>query len=109
MNLFERRIRGFRLVDVAAVALLVALVLGVYLAKTMAGRERAQIASVERKIAAERARIRLLEAETAHLDQPGRVARLSTEYLGMAPVDPEKEKTPEEIGALADTAKATRP
>lgn len=109
MNLFDRRFRGFRLVDVAAVALLIALILGVYLAKTMAGRERAEIAAVERKIAAEKARIRLLEAENAHLDQPGRVARLSTDYLGMAPVDPKKEMTPEEIAALAQQPKATTP
>ena len=47
MSLFERRVRGFRLVDVVAFGLLAALVLGVYLAKTMAGRERAEIARTE--------------------------------------------------------------
>jgi cell division protein FtsL len=100
MSLFDRKFRGFRLIDVAAAALLVALVLGVYLAKTMAGRERAEIASVERKIAAERARIRLLDAEVAHLEQPQRVGELSSSYLGMAPVDAKKEMTPEGLAGI---------
>ena len=41
MSLLDRKVRGFKLVDVVALALLAALVLGVYLAKTIAGRERA--------------------------------------------------------------------
>ena len=52
MSLLDRRVRGFRLVDVVALALLIALVMSVYLAKTIAGRERTEIALVERQIAA---------------------------------------------------------
>ncbi|HMP62355.1 MAG TPA: cell division protein, partial [Phenylobacterium sp.] len=81
MSLINRRIRGFRLIDVVAFGLLVALVMSVYLAKTMASRERAQIARVERQIVAEKSRIRLLEAEVAHLEQPSRLEHLSTTYL----------------------------
>lgn len=73
MSLLSRRIRGFRLVDLVGVGLLVSLILGVYLAKTIAGRERAEIATVERQIKAEKTRIRLLQAEVAHLEQPGRL------------------------------------
>ena len=65
MSLLTRKIRGFRLVDVVALGVLVAVILSVYLAKTMAGRERAEIASVEKQIDAEKARIRLLQAEVA--------------------------------------------
>ena len=54
MSLLDRKVRGFKLVDVVALGLLAALVLGVYLAKTMAGRERTEIARVERQISAER-------------------------------------------------------
>lgn len=93
MSLFDRRIRGFRLVDMVAVVALVAIVLGVYLAKTIAGRERAEIARVEHRIGAEQARIRLLEAEVAHLEQPGRVAQLSEVYLGMGPIAAQRETT----------------
>ncbi|WP_333587511.1 cell division protein FtsL [Phenylobacterium sp.] len=101
MSLINRRIRGFRLIDVVAFGLLVALVMSVYLAKTMASRERAQIARVERQIVAEKSRIRLLEAEVAHLEQPSRLEHLSTTYLDMAPVAPKQEATPDTLYHLA--------
>jgi len=85
MSLLDRRVRGFRLVDLVAAALLVALILGVYLAKTMAGRERAEIAAMDRDIGEEQQRIRLLQAEVAHLEEPARLERLSGAYLGMGP------------------------
>jgi cell division protein FtsL len=95
MSLLDRRVRGFRLVDLAAAGVLVVLVVGVYLAKTMAGRERAEIARTERQIDEEKARIRLLQAEVAYLEKPSRLERLSTTYLGMAPVPIKRELTPE--------------
>ena len=67
MSFLNRKVRGFRLIDVVALGILVAIILSVYLAKTMAGKERAEIASVEKQIDAEKARIRLLQAEVAHL------------------------------------------
>ncbi|MBS0334679.1 MAG: cell division protein [Proteobacteria bacterium] len=86
MNWLNHRVRGFRLVDLIAVSVLTLLILGVYLAKTVAGGERAKIAAVERQIGAEKARIRLLQAEVTHLEQPARIERLSETYLGLAPV-----------------------
>jgi len=107
MSLLDRRVRGFRLVDLIAAALLVALVLGVYLAKTMAGRERAQIASVERQIDEEQARIRLLQAEVAHLEEPARLERLSVAYLGLGPVSIKHDVTPDGLADIARTAMIT--
>jgi len=101
MSLLNRRIRGFRLVDLVGVGLLVTIILGVYLAKTMAGRERAEIATIERQIKAEQTRIRLLQAEVAHLEQPGRIERLSVSYLKLEPVTANREATPEQIIDLA--------
>jgi hypothetical protein len=86
MSWLNHRVRGFRLVDLIALGLLTALILGVYLAKTIAGGERAKIAVVERQIETEKARIRLLKAEVSHLEQPARIERLSETYLGLAPV-----------------------
>ena len=106
MSVFSRRVRGFRLVDLVGVGLLVMLILGVYLAKTIAGRERAEIARVERQIKAEKARIRLLQAEVAHLEQPGRIERLSVTYLGMEPVRENREATVEQ---LIDVSRAGPP
>lgn len=102
MSLLDRRVRGFRLVDLVAVGVLVLLILGVYLAKTIAGRERAEIARVERQIGAEKARIRLLQAEVSHLEQPARIGQLSQAYLGLAPVSIKRETTTE---ALMDVAR----
>ncbi|HEY3694692.1 cell division protein FtsL [Phenylobacterium sp.] len=101
MSLINRRVRGFRLIDIVAMALLAAIVLGVYLAKTVAGRERADIARVERQIDGERERIRLLHAEVAFLEQPSRIERLSSEYLGLAPVSAKNETTMEDLGKFA--------
>jgi cell division protein FtsL len=101
MSVFTRKVRGFRLVDLIGVGVLVTLILGVYLAKTMAGRERAEIAKVERQIKAEKARIRLLQAEVAHLEQPGRIERLAVTYLKMEPVYVQREATVDQIVDLA--------
>jgi cell division protein FtsL len=107
MSLLGRKVRGFRLIDLVALGLLVVLILGVYLAKTMAGRERAQIATVERQIAAEKARIRLLQAEVSHLEQPARIERLSSVYLGLKPISIKREA---DLAALPSLAvQATKP
>lgn len=101
MNWLNRRVRGFRLVDLVALSLLTVLILGVYLAKTIAGGERTKIASVERQIEGEKARIRLLQAEVSHLEQPARIERLSETYLGMAPVSFKREASADELPDLS--------
>jgi hypothetical protein len=100
-NIFERRVRGFRVVELVCLSLLIALVMGVYLAKTFAGRERAQIASVEQQIVDEKVRVRLLKAEVAYLEQPRRIEQLATS-LQLAPIKPEHETTED---ALIDVAR----
>jgi hypothetical protein len=107
MSLLARRVRGFRLVDLFAAALLVAVMLGVYLGKTMAGRERAEIASMDRQIREEKQRIRLLQAEVAHLEEPARLERLSETYLGLAPVSIRHDLNAEGLGDIARTAMVT--
>lgn len=101
MKVLDWKIRGFRLVDVVALGLLLVLMLGVYLAKTFAGRERGEIAHVERQIADERQRVRLLQAEVAHLEAPARIERLSGEYLGMAPPVADREIAPDAMAQHA--------
>ena len=101
MSLIDRRVRGFRLVDIVAMGLLASIILGVYLAKTVAGRERAEIAKVSRQIDMERERIRLLHAEVAFLEQPARIERLSTAYLGLAPIPVNREAAADDLAGLA--------
>jgi cell division protein FtsL len=112
MNPFTRRIRGFKVIDLTLLTLLVSVIVGVYLAKTFAGRERSEIASIERQIDGEKARIRLLDAEVAHLEQPGRIERLSATYLGLKPVAAKNEATVDQLALLARTgppAKSSAP
>ena len=101
MSLLARRVRGFRLIDMVGLSVLMLLILGVYLAKTVAGRERAQIASAERQIQAERARIRLLQAEVTHLEQPARIEHLAETYLGLGPVSIKHEASPDLLSEIA--------
>jgi hypothetical protein len=46
-GLFNRRVRGFRVVEVVGLGILLTLVTSVYMAKTMAGRERNEITRIE--------------------------------------------------------------
>jgi hypothetical protein len=101
MNWLNRRVRGFRLVDLVALGVLTALILGVYLAKTIAGRERSEIARIDHQIDAEKARIRLLQAEVSHLEQPARIEALSEAYLGLAPAPLKHQADIDQIAQLA--------
>jgi cell division protein FtsL len=100
-SIFDRRVRGFRVVELVCLGVLLALVLGVYMAKTFAGRERAQIASVEQQIVDEKVRVRLLKAEVAYLEQPSRIEKLA-QQLQLTPIKPEHETTED---ALIDVAR----
>ena len=97
-KLFAQRVRGFRVIEVGGFACLIALVLGVYLFKGMAGAEGSQIADTTRQIAAEQVRVRALKADLAKLEAPVRLERLSTQYLGLQPVSAKKEAAPEALG-----------
>ena len=104
-GLFNRRVRGFRVVEVVGMGVLLTLVTGVYLAKTVAGRERNEIARIEREIGDEKARKRLLEAEVAHLEQPRRIEQMAL-ALHLAPIAADRETTED---ALIDVARHRAP
>lgn len=98
-----RSLRGVRLIEFGALLVLLALATGVYLAKAAAGRERADITQVQVQIDDEQKRMRLLQAEVAHLEEPERLVRLSAE-LGLAPTTAKHEGRPEELGQIARAA-----
>ena len=100
-RLFTRRVRGIRLVNLWGAGLLLVLVIGLYLVKTFAGGERADIAQTEFQIADEQHKIRLLHAELAYLEQPSRIERLSEQYLGMAPASGKHETTVADLGPIS--------
>jgi hypothetical protein len=100
-EVFTRRFRGFRGFDLVALAILLALALASYAFKTFAQGMGADTAGVEAQIAQEDRRIRLLRAEIAHLEDPDRIERLSTQYLGMQAVEPRQESTIEALPQIA--------
>jgi len=100
-EVFNRRVRGFRVVEVVGLAILLTLVTGVYLAKTFAGSERQEIGRIEQEIEQEQVRKRLLAAEVAHLEQPRRIEQLA-QMLQLQPIAADHEITEE---ALIDVAR----
>jgi hypothetical protein len=84
--LFDKRIRGFRVVELTAFLCLTVLVFGVYFTKAHAGHETAEITEVNQQIADTERRVRLLNAELAHLESPVRIQALSQQYLNFAPI-----------------------
>jgi cell division protein FtsL len=105
-GLFDQRVRGFRIVEVGGLGVLLILVLAVYLSKAGAGGERADIDHVQQQIFDEQARIRLLQAEVANLEQPERLEALSGQYLGLQPVSAKHEVQPDALPDLALIQKA---
>jgi cell division protein FtsL len=98
-----RTLRGVRLVEFGALMVLLVLALGVYLAKAAAGRERADITEVQSQIDDEQKRLRLLQAEVAHLEEPERLNALSAQ-IGLAPTNARHQAAPEELGDIARDA-----
>jgi cell division protein FtsL len=108
-GLFKRRVRGFLVVEVAAFAIFLTTAMVVYLSKTGAGRENAAIVEVNREIDDEQDRLRLLSAEVAYLEQPERIERLSTQYLGLQPITATREAQPEALPQIAQAALTATP
>lgn len=85
-RLMDWKIRGVRWIEIIGAVAVAVMILSVYVAKTAAARENARIGEIEREIAEHRQRVRLLRAEVARLEQPGRLESLSRQ-AGLEPVD----------------------
>lgn len=99
----DHRVRGVRVIDLGAIAVLMVLVLVVYTAKAGAGATRADIDGIEQQISDTQGQIRILRAEVANEEQPERLAALSEQILHLEPI-PADHEIPAE--ALADVARA---
>jgi len=99
-SVMGRSLRGLRLVEAFALLMLLVMVLGNYLAKARAGRERGDITAVESQINDEQRNLRLLSAEVAHLEQPERMERLSA-AAGLGPIGARHEGTLDQLPEIA--------
>jgi hypothetical protein len=100
-GIVRQRVRGFRVVDIAALVICLALALTVYAFKTSAGAQRTDIADVEQQIRDETKAVQLLRAQVAHLEAPDRLERLARTNAGQAPVSAKQEVTPQALPQLA--------
>jgi hypothetical protein len=98
-RLYAWKIRGVRWVEIIGVMLVAAMVFSVYLAKAAAARESARITDLERQITDNGQRVRLLRAEVARLEQPGRLEALSR-GAGLGPVDVHRQATEASLPTL---------
>jgi hypothetical protein len=98
-RLFDWKVRGIRWIEIIGIVCFGAMVFSVYIAKAAAARESAEIGRLERQIAETRQRVRLLRAEAARLEQPGRLEVLSR-TAGLAPVDMDRQTEEAALGTL---------
>jgi hypothetical protein len=99
-RLFAWKVRGIRCIEIIGVLLVAAMIFSVYLAKAAAAREGAEIADLERQIGENGQRVRLLKAEVARLEQPGRLEALSR-GAGLGPVDMKRQASEANLAHLA--------
>jgi hypothetical protein len=99
-RVFDWKIRGVRWVEIIGLMLVAAMIFSVYLAKAAAASESARITSLERQITQNGQRVRLLRAEVARLEQPGRLEALSR-MAGLEPVDVHRQATEASLPELA--------
>ncbi len=104
-RIFTRRVRGVRVVNLWGAGLLLVLVIGLYLLKTFAGGERADIARAEGQIIDEQRQIRLLHAEVAYLEQPTRIERLAEQGLNLQPASGKREVSADRLADVAHASK----
>ena len=100
-GVIRQRFRGFRVVDLAALVICLALALTVYAYKTSAATQSTDITDVESQIRDETRAVQLLRAQVAHLEAPDRLERLSRTYAGQAPVAAKQEVTPQALPQVA--------
>lgn len=99
-RVFDWKVRGVRWVEIVGLMLVAAMIFSVYLAKAAAAGQGARIASLERQITQNGQRVRLLRAEVARLEQPGRLEALSR-GAGLGPVDVHRQATEASLPELA--------
>ena len=99
-RVFDWKVRGVRWIEIIGLMLVAAMIFSVYLAKAAAASESARIASLERQITQNGQRVRLLRAEVARLEQPGRLEALSR-AAGLEPIDVHRQATAASLPELA--------
>jgi hypothetical protein len=91
IRIFERRVRGIRLVELVGLLLALGMIFWVCLTKVSEGGDVARIGELDSQIAEEEARIKALKVRVSALEQPKRIEALAKQYLGMTTLGPKRE------------------
>jgi cell division protein FtsL len=108
-DVVTRRVRGFRVLDLAALALVLSLALLVYAFKTAAGSQRSDIADIENQIHDQDRDVRVLRAQVAQLESPARLEKLAVAYAGQGPITARQEIAPDALPQVAQDKNALAP
>jgi hypothetical protein len=98
-----------RLVNVLAMAVLAALAVGLYRAKTDADDDRRRVRAIEAELAQERETIRVMRNEVGYLESPERLRALAEDKLGLVPLDPLRVVTLEDAPLLIEPPSLAEP
>jgi len=104
-RLFNRRIRGVRVVELIGVVLAVGMMMWVGFSKVREGESVRRLNNLNTQIALEEAAIKELQVRVAHLERPARIEALATQ-LGMLPVKPEREAHLENLPEISKSLSA---
>jgi hypothetical protein len=104
LGVILHKVRGFRMLDLAAMVVLMALALGVYAFKTSAGAEREDIADVESQIHDETRQVRLLQDQVDRLESPDALER-DARADGVLPIDAKHEISVDALPTLQAQAR----
>ena len=104
LRLFERRVRGVRLIELIGLVLVFGMIFWVCLSKAREGDDIRRMNDLDQQIAQEQATVDTLRIKVSQLERPERLEALATEYLNMKPVDPAHEA---DVGAIGQISRTT--
>ncbi len=101
--LFDKRVRGIRLIELIGLSLALAMIFWVCLSKAREGEDIRRMSQLDQQIADEKTAVGGLQVEVARLERPERLEALATAYLGMKPVSPTHEAGLDNLAEISRT------
>ncbi len=86
-QIFEQRIRGFRLIDLIGCALVLAIIFWVCVSKAREDQDKQRMSQIDQQIAEQQQVVDGLKIKVARLESPTRLEALATTVLNMKPVE----------------------